>query len=425
MDVTTAALQFDCSHSGISSTEIQHLSFRLASTVSELAAARHDHRYTNPSSFMFTPFDDTIRQKVHTLAAHYNPDLVIVIGIGGSSLGMQAVAQALESQRCNHVKYHVADTIDDTGLATLERITTGALNEGKKVVGVVISKSGTTLETLINASFFIQLLTKHKQDLAQTLIIISDAGSPLEEFAQAHSIPTLCIPTTVGGRYSVFTAAGLLPLTLVGIDIDALCAGAQSYIPEDATSSAAITYAHYQQGRPINDLFLFSPALSGIGAWYRQLVGESLGKETTAQPTTKQGITPTVSIGTTDLHSVAQLYLSGPQDKFTTFVYQLTSNSPTIPLITDLTPSLLRDQTVASVKQAIFQGVTAAYIEKERPFCVIELAALNAHVIGELLYAKMIEIVYLGTLLDVNPFNQPQVELYKKKTYQILTKGLQ
>jgi glucose-6-phosphate isomerase len=241
------------------------------------------------------------------------------------------------------------------------------------------------------------------------------------------------IPQKVGGRYSVFTAVGLFPLRLLGIDIAQLIKGAQDAIKvctseqvkqNPAAISALLKHTHYQQCVNINDMFVFSTRLFSTGLWYRQLMGESIGKEfDTTHQRVEVGITPTVSVGSTDLHSVGQLYLGGPRDKFTTFVtVQEYASDLTLPQMPEFEPFVAKIQgkKLSVIMNAILQGVQEAYATHQRPFCTVKLERIDAYSMGQLLQRYMIEMMYLGFLFDVNPFDQPNVESYKNVTRKIL-----
>jgi len=218
----------------------------------------------------------------------------------------------------------------------------------------------------------------------------------------------------------------------MGIDIRALCAGActmrevclESDICDNkAAISSALIFEQMAQKITILDTFIFSPNLALLGAWYRQLVGESLGKkENLSGKIVEIGITPTVSIGTTDLHSVAQLYLGGPRDIFTQFI-TIRSESTKLHVPTGFIPeqfAFLENKSITLVKKAIFDGVAHAFTREQRPFIILELPEINSYYIGQFLMLKMCEIIYLAHLLEINPFDQPAVELYKKETHRLL-----
>ena len=181
-----------------------------------------------------------------------------------------------------------------------------------------------------------------------------------------------------------------------------------------------------QQGYVINDNFFFHPELESVGKWYRQLMGESIGKEHSLDGNVVHtGITPTVSLGSTDLHSVGQLYLGGPKDKLTTFVAAPnTLVRVTVPehrIFPDLVP-MIDGKTAENVMDAILEGVKVAYQKAELPYMQVTLDAINEESLGAFLQFKMLEMMYLGVLLNVNSFDQPNVEAYKVETKRILEK---
>jgi len=194
-----------------------------------------------------------------------------------------------------------------------------------------------------------------------------------------------------------------------------------------AAISAAIQYLHYESGKNISDLFLFANDLESLGKWCRQLMAESLGKEFNKKGEKANiGITPIVSIGSTDLHSMAQLYLGGPYDKFTTFLSVENSNSPIkVPSLKEYSKLVygIQGTSLESIMSAIMEGTKAAFRKGKRPFVEIKLPCKSEYSIGQFLQFKMIETIYLGYLLNVNPFNQPNVESYKEETRKILQKN--
>jgi glucose-6-phosphate isomerase len=237
----------------------------------------------------------------------------------------------------------------------------------------------------------------------------------------------------VGGRYSVFSAVGLFPLMLAGIDTEKLLKGARVMhdrcIKKDvsenpALASAALVYLHSQKGVSISNTFFFNPYLESVGKWYRQLMGESIGKKYSIEgKEVNAGITPIVSVGSTDLHSMVQLYLGGPKNKFTTFVYA-PGNSKEIVVPKDLVfPSLaegLPGKELSEIMSAIFNGVKEAYKKNNLPFVEVVLEDTSEYTLGQFLQFKMFEIMYLARLFEVNAFDQPNVEDYKKETRRIL-----
>lgn len=365
-----------------------------------------------------------------------------VIGIGGSNLGTRAIYEALHGKLHNErivsdCRVYFADTVDSDEIAELMYRLEQELACGHEILLNVISKSGTTIETLINFELLLGMLKRYRPDTYyQYVVITTQRDSPLWHYGYEEKMTCLAIPKTIGGRYSVLSAVGLFPLAIMGIDTysirEGACAITTSCLSNDifdnpAALSAIICFTLYKKGFTINDTFLFSTSLEGLGKWYRQLMGESIGKAYDRDGNmVNRGITPTISIGSTDLHSVGQLYLGGPYDKYTTFVslknfdYGSTIIPDSLPI--DLLPQELKNKSIGVVMEAIVQGAKRAYYADKRPFSSIILPEKTEYYMGQLMQMKMIEMIYLGYLLNVDPFDQPQVELYKKETREILRK---
>ncbi|HVW99133.1 MAG TPA: hypothetical protein VHA52_01620 [Candidatus Babeliaceae bacterium] len=394
----------------------------------ERLACIHKQPEKSPYSFVNLPFDNCITDSIEPLIIRKKSlgiKLVLLIGIGGSNLGTLGIFQALFGNFFNDLnpacKFYSLDTLDERIVCDLTTIIKGYLESRKNIYIVLITKSGTTVETLANGSYFIELLKKYKPTTWQEYIIyITDKYSPLYQHGVCESIEILEVPKEIGGRYSIFSNVGLFPLRMLDVNIEQLLEGARAITQECLTSgyeniaaiTASLMYAHYTVGRPIHDIFLSSPNYAYLGAWYRQLLAESIGKSGI-------GITPTVSIATADLHSVLQLYFGGPHNRFSTFI-DIEEPNCSINI-----PSVIGEVSYGAgygfqqVSQAIFKGVRQAFVLRERPYNFIKLKN-NPYYLGQFLQYKMIEVVYLGFLLKVNSFDQPEIELYKQQTRRIL-----
>ena len=392
--------------------------------------------YETSYASLAIPFDEQIRERVSAVAAQkkkFNPTVLVVIGIGGSSLGAKAVHQAVFGRLRTRVVTNIpllyfAETVDADRMITILSVLEQELAAGNNILINVVTKSGTTTETIANFYVILELLKKYRpDDYAELVVVTTDKDSPLWSLAQCEIFTCLEIPKMVGGRYSVFSAVGLFPLVMTDISIEELCAGARSMVTRclnddvqnnPAMMSALIQYYHYQRGVSINDLFLFSVDLEAMGKWYRQLIAESIGKEFDKQgKQVLMGITPTISLGSIDLHSVAQLYLGGPRDKCTTFV-TVEKNRNNIIVPHDV--SGLAGRSFSDIMHALSAGTKGAYLKNNRPFCSVVLPEKSEYYIGQFLQFKMIEIMYLGFLCNVDPFDQPNVELYKREAQRIL-----
>ncbi len=391
--------------------------------------------YETPYGALVAPADAETFTLVNDAVASVkklNPDLLVLVGIGGSNMGTLAILQALGYTA--QMQFMSADTIDERYTTKLLAQFRTALQAGQVPIVCIVTKSGTTAETIINGSLFIELLKEQFPDTYhEHVVIISDKGSALADVAQKEGYRYLSIPKQVGGRYSVFTAVGLFPLSLLGVDVQKLCRGAQDALlasldPAIEVNPAALTalslYEHYRQGYYNHVLFMFSPYLVLLGHWYKQLIGESLGKKETEDGTlVETGFTPLVSLGTTDLHSVAQLYLSGPRNTITSFIY-FDDEEKRIVVPSNNVSELLTGmpgRPITEVKSAILQGTIEAYSKEKRPSIVLPLEQKAEH-IGTFMLSKMVETMLLGRLFAINPFDQPGVELYKKETREYLKK---
>jgi glucose-6-phosphate isomerase len=378
----------------------------------------------------------TLRSKIQQLGNTRPIDIVMVIGIGGSSLGTQAIYAALRHHLPEDApQLWCADTVDPITTHQLLTNVEHALRNQKNIVLVVISKSGTTLETCANASLYINVVRAHVTDSKHHIIVITDQGSPLAQYATQENLIHALIPQELGGRFSVFSAVGLVPLMLVGIDVERLLQGAYQATqalensPETISEQVAVLAAAYDAGFVIHDTFVSAPHVLAYGAWYRQLLAESLGKcDRTSNPPRRIGMTPTVSCIASDLHSMAQLYLAGPQRTITTFVDISCTAIPNIIIphnqLSDMVQHL-GNQSVEHIHHALRTGIYTAYQEAQLPYFYVTSTSCTAETLGFLMQQQMIIVTMLGHVWHINPFDQPQVEDYKKWTRAALNKDQQ
>lgn len=399
-------------------------------------------RYLSSYDFSHLPFDMEIVEEVQRcvhVKKQLNPSICIVIGIGGSNRGAIAVHQALQGVLYNalhlRIKLYFVDTVDSAFVNQLYEIVEQEIKQGRSVIVNVISKSGTTIETIANFEIFLALLKQYYSDTYHNYVVVTtDRGSPLWNFADQEQFSRLAIPVNVGGRYSVFSAVGLFPLALVGINIEAVLEGARSITAscimtaEDniAGLGASIFFEWYKKGIDIFDLFLFSVELEGVGMWYRQLVGESIGKEcTTENKKAYMSILPTVSIGSSDLHSMVQRYLAGKRNVGTYFVTINGKTELALPHYSSfsaLVPNI-QGKRLSVIMDAIINGVQTSYRNNALPFIHTQLLERNEYCLGQFLQYMMITVVYLAYLVKVNPFDQPAVQKYKNETRKLLKNG--
>lgn len=346
---------------------------------------------------------------------------LIVVGIGGSNLGLEAVHSVLGEQK---VTLHTLDTVSAVELQQLID-SLSAVTSVKKLAVCVISKSGNTAETLVNAGVLLDILQqKYKDAIYQQTIFIGNPGTDFMKTGKRMKVNTVPMPEIVGGRYSVSTEVGLVPLALLGHDVDAFMAGildATHTEFESVVAENAVRLNHYMgKGFRHYNFFAFEKRLEKVGAWYRQLMAESLGKEfdENKKPVTK-GFVPTISTPV-ELHSVGQLYMSGFTGVYTDFVtFDDEENNFHIP-----NKGISKQYgkfDMQEVATALYGGVMAAYNERALPYRSTIFEDVNlAYSVGLFMGMRMLETMYIAQLMNVNAFNQPNVELYKKKTRSIL-----
>jgi len=427
------SLEVRWDHSGFSSNDVLRTADRLLPRLVELKMVLERRDYTNDAASILLPSEREFIQDSVSLANEYSDSsLVVVIGIGGSNLGTMAIQRAVLGKFHNieHPERQIfyPDTVDSDSIESMLQAVKRA--SGRVVVNAV-TKSGATTETVANLEVLLGVLTENRQS---SVVVTTDQGSKLEKLARTKDFRVLSIPQKVGGRYSVFSNVGLFPLALMGINLEKLLDGAAEMLDRCLSTSlkdnpaaviASLILLNLERGISIHDHFLFSNDLEAIGKWYRQLMGESIGKEWNASGTkrTFTGITPTVSIGSTDLHSMAQLYLGGPRDKLFRFVIVSNSRSsvslPHMPEFEALVENI-QGLGFSDIMDAVVKGVQRAFVKANRPFIEVILPDKSERSVGQLLQLEMIEMMLLAKLLDVNPYDQPAVENYKIETRELL-----
>jgi len=357
-------------------------------------------------------------------------DVFIVCGIGGSYLGARAVIEALssffgdEGPEILYAGHQMSGSYLQDLIAYLEKPT----DEGrsKSVYLNVISKSGTTLETALSFRVLRKWMSEqYLDDLSDRIICTtSEEGGALNTLVEAHGYRKFVIPDDVGGRFSVLTPVGLLPIAVAGVDIRTLFYGAVSEYeklekdPQSILEYAAAKFALYEQGKTVDVITSFEPQLRAIGGWLQQLLGESEGKD-------HKGMFPVLTSYSTDLHSLGQFMQDGTRNMMETFItVDKVVNSPTVEEIEGDNDGLnyLAGQTFHHINSRAFEGTLQAHVDGGVPSVVITLSKLNAETVGEFIYYYELLTAVYCYCLEVNPFNQPGVENYKKEMYQLLGK---
>lgn len=372
-------------------------------------------------------------QRIQDLA-----DNLVVLGIGGSALGATAVDMALSGvfrqslpRAGQGLRLFVADNSDPRMFHSL----LSGLDPRRTVYNVV-SKSGSTAETMSQFLVVLERLERAlgAEEARRRIVFTTDPEKGnLRLLANREPFPVLTVPPNVGGRYSVLSAVGLLPLACAGHDIKALLAGAAamarrcqapSLLENPAYLLAALAVAHQRAGRNILVMMPYVSDLFGLAQWFAQLWAESLGKAQSLDGRrVNVGQTPVAAVGATDQHSQLQLYMEGPQDKLVCFLtlanYGADLEIPALyPEIDAL--AYLGGRSMSELIQAEALATAAALASQGRPSFSLRLPQLDANVMGQLIFLLEAATVAAGALLDINPLDQPGVELSKQLTYGLM-----
>ena len=361
-----------------------------------------------------------------------NADVLIVIGIGGSYLGARAVIEAVKSYNYNLLAkdtpqiYFIGNSISPSSLNEIV-----SLCDGKDVCVNVISKSGTTTEPAIAFRVFRELINSRysKEEAAKRIFCTTDANKgTLKELADKEGYETFVVPDDVGGRFSVLTAVGLLPIAVAGIDIDKLMLGARNAQNElcdtDLEKNAALKYAavrncFYNKGKKMECFVSYEPNMTMFNEWLKQLFGESEGKD-------GKGLFPVSCVFSTDLHSLGQYIQESGADKMFETVVKFTNclNDYVIDEQEGNIDGLnfLAGEKMSVVNDKARLGTLLAHTEGGVGNLIIEADKLGAEEIGYLIYFFEKACAISGYILGVNPFNQPGVESYKKNMFALLGK---
>ncbi len=358
-------------------------------------------------------------------------DILIVIGIGGSYLGARAAIEYLKGPFYNSLRgdcpevYFAGNSISGSYLADMLE-----LCEGKRVSVNIISKSGTTTEPAVAFRVFRKYLEEKygEQEAAKRIYCTTDkARGTLKALADEKGYECFVVPDDVGGRFSVLTAVGLLPIAAAGADIDKLMAGAQraaekynvaDMYKNDCYLYAAMRNAFYRKGKSVELLVSYEPRFAMMAEWFKQLFGESEGKD-------NKGLFPASVIFSTELHSMGQYVQDGSRIMFETVV---NINSAQKDVVIEEEENngdglnFLAGKTMSFVNEKAFEGTVLAHTDGGVPNLVINVADCGEESLGELVYFFEKACAISGYMLGVNPFDQPGVESYKKNMFALLGK---
>lgn len=375
--------------------------------------------------------DEFARIKAAAKKIQSDTDVLIVIGIGGSYLGARAAIEFLKgpyyNSLCDGVPqvYFSGNSISGSNLADLLKIC-----EGKRVSVNIISKSGTTTEPAVAFRVFRKLLEERygEQEAAKRIYCTTDkARGTLKALADEKGYECFVVPDDVGGRFSVLTAVGLLPIAAAGCDIDALMSGAQTaakdYNEEDIDKNpcyqyAALRNAFYRKGKAVELLVSYEPRFTMMAEWFKQLFGESEGKD-------NKGLFPASVTFSTDLHSMGQFVQDGARIMFETVVTIGDNGSDVVIEKEDNDGdglNFLSGKTMSYVNEKAFEGTILAHTDGGVPNLVISVDKADEENLGKLIYFFEKACAISGYMLGVNPFDQPGVESYKKNMFALLGK---
>jgi len=378
-------------------------------------------------AFLTLPDDNDLAKKIEKFAAEQKKNKwenIVVLGIGGSALGLIALREAVLGPLYNlysKPRLFVLDNIDPFYTANFF-----STIDVHKSLFIVISKSGTTVEPM---ALYAIARGKFKQsDVKKHFVFVTDPEEGLlRDIAKKDNISTFEVPQKVGGRFSVLSAVGLLPAALIGIDIKAIFDGAKKMRGQIGKSSpeknpalllAATQYLmDIKKGKCMTVMMPYSSSLYRTADWYRQLLAESIGKNE------KTGPTPLKALGTTDQHSQLQLYTEGPNNKLIIFLTSATfAKDPKIGNVLPKEIGYLNGKKLSEILAAAHAGTAGSLAAAKRPNLTIEVPTCDEENIGALIMLFEFQVALLGFMYKVNAFDQPGVEHGKKITKSLLSK---
>lgn len=371
--------------------------------------------------------DEFERIKKASQKIRENSDVLVSIGIGGSYLGIKAVEVACDSYFTSDRKTEIIYAGNQLSGEYLVDLL--AYLEDKDYSLNVISKSGTTTEPAIAFRILKEALEEKygKEEAKSRIFATTDMKKgALKELADAEGYESFVVPDDIGGRFSVISAVGLLPLAVAGIDIDEFMAGfadgREKYtvnsIENDAIKYAAVRNMLHENGKDIEILLSYEPKLSFVAEWWKQLYGESEGKD-------GKGIFPASVSNTTDLHSMGQMIQDGVRNVFET-VIEVENAKKDLTIKEDAKNldglNFLAGKTMSYINKQAMEGTTMAHVEGGVPNIRIKIDEVNERKLAKLFYFFEIAVGVSGYMLGVNPFNQPGVEAYKTAMFKLLGK---
>lgn len=368
------------------------------------------------------PRNAEVIAQVKEVAAHAKKEkikTIVWVGIGGSGLGPKVIREVFETPKTP--EFILLDTIDPYMLNLYDEII-----DWKQTLLVVVSKSGGTLEPM---SVFFHCFKRMQEARSAkagdfTIALTDPKKGVLRSYCLEHGIRMLPIPEDVGGRYSIFTPVGLLPLALLGGDVDDFCKGAIdidescSTVTPDENPAAMLATVQFlldtKRDCRVRVIMPYSQRLESVARWNQQLIAESLGKVETSNPI------PLAAIGTQDQHSLLQQWMAGPRKQWHIFIHEIEKTSFKVPMEVDESLQYIAGKEYGELLDACYKGTSGALTQAKRPHVTIGLQKLDAYHLGQLFYLLLCEVVLLGKLYRIDPYGQPAVEIGKKLTKRIL-----
>lgn len=419
---------------GIKEEHFMHQAKSLAEIKRNILMRMKDEYFSLTLPNVMVNFEKEIEDYAANLQNSF--DNFVVVGMGGSSLGNIMLHSAFGNEYakgCDGRNVFFLDTVDPETLQRLFR----KINIERTVFNIV-TKSGDTTETIQNFFFIYDTLRKRKLPVQKHLIFTTDPERGFLRFiSKEKGIETFPVHPFVGGRYSVLSHVGLISAAFEGIDIKELLSGArtvlQSFLENDPSSHAAILLAllQYEMCRNldvrVSVFFSYSDALYQVGEWYKQLLAESIGKEKTRDNVkVNNGLLPLPARGPSDQHSILQLFMEGPYDKLVVFLYPKSFRTDfEMPASMDFETASVSHLLGREYSDLIFselKATRAALTKAKRPNVSIELDSINERELGKLILFLELSVVALGEMFNVNPVNQPAVELGKRYTFSLMGK---
>jgi len=425
---------------GITPRQLKSLEKRTRPLISQI----NRQRRAGKTPYRDLPYSEGVSRDVNAIVKVLQKkcDYLVVLGIGGSALGNIALDTALRSflpnpddKRRGKPRLFVFDNVDPDQFGSFLDYIEPKLG---RTVFNVISKSGRTSETAAQLMIIREMLISAlgKTGYRKRVVATTDANEgTLRRIADTDKLQTLEVPDGVGGRFSVLSAVGLFSAAMCGINIERLLAGARDmddrvtttrFLKNPAAINAAINYHFYTHGKPISVMMPYSYALNDVADWYRQLWAESLGKSRDlAGREVEIGPTPINALGTTDQHSQVQLYREGPNDKLFTFLQvENFAKDLRIGPAPDCAPELgfLAGKKLSTLLNDEKKATEYALLESKRPCLTVLFDKVDAYTVGQFIYLYEVTTSLAGALFNINPYDQPAVELGKEATFALMGK---